>query len=134
VPSLPAEKLIYEQIQHFETAYTIYLELEITNSGYNIWIIPTTIKIEDAYFGFLKVTESNRTMHINGKLYHLVFYTDMHIGRKIDLNKVQSFEKREANIKRGTDDDDDLLVYKKTVIYDHAIVIKFDRDWNQIKE
>lgn len=134
VPSLAAEKIIYENIMHLKAGYTVFLELEITSSGYNIWVIPTTKNIENAYFGYLKVLHSNRTMHINGKLYPMVFSTDMTLAGKIDLNKVGSFEKREANIKRGTDDDDALLVYKKSVIYDHAIVIKFDRDWNQIKE
>jgi hypothetical protein len=128
---LAAEKIIYEKIQHFETAYTVYLGLEITNSGYEIWIRPTK-DIQNEYFGFLKVTESNRTMHINGKLYYLVFHTDRSLAGKIELNKVQSFEKRES--KKREDEDAALLVHYRFNINERAVAIKFDRDWNQIKE
>jgi hypothetical protein len=131
VPSLPAEKLIYEQIQRFGTEYTVYLCLKITNLGYDIHIIPTK-DIQNEYYSYLKVTESNRTMHINGKLYYLVFYTDMTMGGKIELNKVQSFEKRES--KKREDEDAALLVEYRHDINEYIIVIKFDRDWNQIKE
>jgi hypothetical protein len=133
VPSLPAEKIIYKQIQRFEATDTVYLCLQITDQGYDIWIRPTE-DIQNEYFGYLKVLESNRTMHINGKLYPLVFYTDRALAGKIDLNKVGSFEKRELTIRRGTDDDDALLVYRRTDINERTIIIRFDKDWNQIKE
>lgn len=123
---LKAEKALYEKIKYFDN---VFLELDYTDTGYSVFLIPTK-NINDEYFGYLKVTNSNRKILINTKLYDLVFNSDITLGSKIDLNKVQTILKQEST--KREDEENVLVVNKRYPIYDRAVLINFDKEWNLI--
>jgi hypothetical protein len=125
---LKAEKALYDKIKYFDT---VFLELGHTEKGYSIFIIPTK-NINNEYFGYLKVTNSNRKILVDSKLYDLVFDSDVTLGSKIDLSKTQIIIKHEST--KREDLENGLVVNKRSPIYDHAVLVNFDKEWNVVVE
>lgn len=123
---LRAEKILYEKMKNFDN---VFLELSSNENGYSFFVIPTK-NIDDKYFGYLKISNSNRKILVNSKLYDLVFSSDVTLGAKIDLSKAQTITEQESEARKN--EDEGLIVNKKHPIYDRAILISFDKDWNVI--
>ncbi|WP_409415791.1 hypothetical protein [Flavobacterium sp. PS2] len=121
-----AEKILYEKMKNFDN---VFLELSFNENGYSFFIIPTK-KNDNEYFGYLKISNSNRKILVNSKLYDLVFSSDVTLGSKIDLSKAETISEQESGTRKN--EDEGLIVNKKTPIYDRAILVSFDKDWNVI--
>ncbi|WP_041251934.1 hypothetical protein [Flavobacterium indicum] len=119
---IEVEKKIYEEVLKYKIK-DFFIKLESCNDEMDIFIIPTE-NIQNDYISFFKITDSNRLIRINDKLYFLVFKSDEKFGTEIKEKEIQSIAIRELLIELSKEEKIQ-GVKRKHVINDAAIHLKF---------
>jgi hypothetical protein len=84
----------------------LFFQLRRGNDFYHLLVTPTK-NITNEYLGFFKVSNSNRNILINDKLYPIVFDSDYDFGSLLEKvepleNRKQEYLSNEYNIQRGS--------------------------------